>query len=113
MAGTGPAMTPDSPRLILLGRSVIEFRHIFPVDEIFDGSLQVIGTSVAVVDVIGMFPDIDAEDGDPFVNERVFAVWGLGRRDLPVRHRQPAPAGTELRRSSRDQVLRSLLDRAE
>ena len=62
MAGTGPAMTPASTILMLLGRALIKLGHIFPVDEIFDESLQVIGTSVAIVDVIGMLPDIDAED---------------------------------------------------
>ena len=34
-----------------------------PVDEVVDDGLQIVGTAVAVVDVVGVLPDIDAENG--------------------------------------------------
>jgi hypothetical protein len=37
--------------------------HIFPIDQVIDERLEVVGPSVAVIDIIGMLPDIAAENG--------------------------------------------------
>src|ERR1700693_1671246 len=69
---------------------------IFPVHQMIDERLQIIRTAVAVIDVIGMLPDIDAEDRCRAMHQRAFAVGRLGYFELAVLHRQPGPARTEL-----------------
>lgn len=69
---------------------------IVPVDKIFEKRLQVIRTAVAVVDVIGVLPDVATEDRGRAVNQRVLAVRRLGYLQLAVLDLQPAPAGAEL-----------------
>src|SRR3954447_22987602 len=58
--------------------------------------LQVIRTAVAIVDVVGMLPDIDAEDRGGAMHQRILAVGRLGDFELAVLYRQPSPAGAEL-----------------
>ena len=41
-----------------------EFAGALPVDDFPDGG-EVIGAAVLVLEVVGMFPDIDAENGLP------------------------------------------------
>ncbi|MCY1236267.1 hypothetical protein D9M72_489150 [compost metagenome] len=60
-----------------------------------------------------MFPDIDAEDRRSTVNERVFAVRGLGDLKLAVLDREPGPARTELAGAGSDEVGAELVVAAE
>src|SRR5258705_12206212 len=61
-----------------------------------DKRLQIVRTAIAVIDVIGVFPDVTAEDGGGAMHQRTFAIGCLGDFELAVLHRQPAPAGAEL-----------------
>src|SRR5829696_6238315 len=70
--------------------------NVFPVDQAIAESLQIVGTAVAIVDVVGVLPDVAAEDRRGAVDQRAFAVRGLGDFELAVLDRQPAPAGGEI-----------------
>src|SRR5258705_4666459 len=65
---------------------------ILPVHQMIDKRLQIIRAAIAIIDVIGMLPDVDAEDRRGAMHQRVFAVGGLGDFELAVLHRQPCPA---------------------
>ncbi|MNU08281.1 hypothetical protein D3C72_2542460 [compost metagenome] len=60
-----------------------------------------------------MFPHVDAEDGGCAVNQRVFAVRGLGDGELAVLDREPGPAGAELGGAGGDEVGLELVVAAE
>src|SRR5712671_2062501 len=57
---------------------------ILPVDEMIDERLQIIRTAVAIVDVVGVLPDVAAENRDGAVHQRVFAIRRLGDFELAV-----------------------------
>src|ERR1700681_5087963 len=94
----GSSMLPPSihwlsPKASGLREQLVD---IFPVDEIIDERLQIIRAAVAIIDVVGMLPDVDAEDRGRAMHQRVFAVRRLGDFELAVLHRQPSPARAEL-----------------
>ena len=84
-----------------------------PSSQILEESLEVVGTAVAIIDVVGMLPHIDAEDRLGAVHERVLAVRCLHDGDLAILDGKPGPAGTELADAGLDEILLELLDRAE
>ena len=51
--------------------------YIFPVDEIVEEVCQIVGTLVAEVDIVGMFPYITAQQGGLAKAERVDPVFCL------------------------------------
>src|SRR3954447_10893506 len=69
---------------------------ILPVHEMIDEGFQIIRTAVAIVDVVGVLPDVAAQDRDGAVHQRVLAVRRLGDFELAVLDLNPAPAGAEL-----------------
>src|SRR3546814_4482656 len=81
-------------------------RHEFPIDRILQYGLDIIGTSVAVIDVIGMLPHIQRQ-------ERLHAIirhWRVAivkRCDvqLAVLEDQPSPSAD--RKSTRLQIGRA------
>src|SRR3954452_24080323 len=85
-------------------RLVEQGLDVFPVDEVFHERLEIVGTAVAVVDVIGVLPDVAAQDRGGTVHQRIIAVRGLGDLELAVLDLEPAPAGAELANASRLEV---------
>jgi hypothetical protein len=94
------------PLCALLGGGV-EFGDAFPVDDVPDGG-EVVGAFVLVFEVVGVLPDVDAEDGfsgggagggeDGFGHDRVVLVGGGGDGEPPpfaVFDDEPGPAGAE------------------
>ncbi len=66
--------------------------YIFPVDEIVEEVCQIVGTLVAEVDIVGVFPYITAQQGGLAKAERVDPVFGLGHFQPAVTvFYQPAP----------------------
>src|SRR5438132_13232511 len=65
-----------------------------PVDDVIEG-VDVIGTPVLVVEVIGMFPDVDAEKGGSPLREGAVLVGGALDDQLPLVRRQPRPAASK------------------
>src|SRR6185369_17473508 len=51
---------------------------VFPVHEVLDERLQIVRTAIAIVDVVGVLPDVHAEDRGGAVHQRILAVRGLG-----------------------------------
>src|SRR5437867_9467067 len=86
---------------------------IVPVDQMIAERLQIVGTAVAVVDVVGVLPDVAAEDRRGAVDQRALAVRGLGDFELAVLDRQPAPAGAELADAGGGEIGLELLEPAE
>src|ERR1039458_2726546 len=86
---------------------------IFPIDQVVDERLQIVRAAVAIVDVIGMLPDVTAEDRRAAMDQRAFAVGCLGDFQLAVLHRQPAPARTELADAGGGEIGLELLEAAE
>src|SRR5690606_20807775 len=98
--------------LILIGKAsglFIQLFDEFPVDEIVDEGFEVFWTQVAIIDIVGVFPHVDAEDRRCAVNERVFAVRGLGDFELAVLDREPGPARTELADTGSDEIFTELV----
>src|SRR5690606_30972954 len=62
----------------LLRCGFVHFQDVVPVDQAVDEGFEILRTGVAVVDVVGVFPHVDAEDRRGAVNQRVLAVRGLG-----------------------------------
>src|SRR5258706_6958617 len=69
---------------------------ILPVHQVIDPRLQIIRPAIAIIDVVGVLPDVDAEDRGGAMNQRVLSVGRLGNLELAVLHRQPRPPRTEL-----------------
>src|SRR3954468_22661680 len=66
---------------------------VVPVHQMIDERLEVVGPAVAVVDVVGMLPDIDAENRRGAVHQRIFAVRGLGDFEFAILDGEPGPTG--------------------
>src|SRR6476620_2565912 len=66
-----------------------------------------------LVDVVGVLPDVAAENRRRAVNQRALAVRGLGDFELAVLDRQPAPAGAELTDAGGSEIGLELVEAAE
>src|SRR5690606_2335934 len=75
--------------------------------------LEIVGTAVAVIDVVGMLPHVAAEDRLRAVHEGVLAVRRLHDDELAVLHSEPRPTRTELADARLDEVFLELVDGAE
>src|SRR6266478_8477019 len=78
-----------------------------------DEGLQIVRTAVAIIDVVGMLPDVAAEDRGGAMNQRALAVRRLGDFELAVLDLQPAPAGAELADAGGGEIGLELLEPAE
>ena len=87
---------------------------MLPVDEIVEPGFEIFRPRVAVVDVIGVLPNIAAEQRPAAMNERVLAVRRLGHFELAVLvEGEPAPARAELTLAGLDEVLAEFVEAAE
>ena len=82
------------------GRFRVEFGDVVPVHDLPPG-VEVVGALVLVVEVVGVFPHVAAEDGRALdgggVHQRVVLVRGAGDGEFAVfTDDQPGPAGAEL-----------------
>src|SRR4029077_19646632 len=93
-----------------LGEQLVD---IVPVHEVLDERLEIIGTAVAIVDVVGVLPDVAAEDRGRAVHQRALAVRRLGDLELAALDREPAPARAELAHASGDEIGLELLKAAK
>src|SRR6202048_3904781 len=117
---TGPASgRPDDKLRIEPGMTELAsgFREqlvdILPVHQMIDKRLQIIRTAIAIIDVVGVLPDVDAEDRGGAMHQRAFAVRRLGDFELAVLHRQPGPARTELTDAGGGEIGLEFLQPAE
>src|SRR3954469_1039775 len=69
---------------------------LIPVHHVPPG-FQVVRTAVLVFQVIGVLPNVIAEDGKFAVRNRIVLVWSGGNLELPrLSADQPGPAAAEL-----------------
>src|SRR5690606_2555920 len=94
-------------------RLLIALEHVVPVDEVVDPRLQILRPGVAIVDVVGVLPNVDAENRRAAMHQRVFAVRRLHDFELAVLDRNPGPARAELRRAGVDEIGAKLVVAAE
>src|SRR5690554_3642569 len=71
-------------------------RDLFPIHQIVEERLDVVGAAVAIVDVVGMLPDVAAEQRLLVEAQRVHAVRRVGALQLAALFDEPAPAAAEL-----------------
>jgi hypothetical protein len=74
------------------GEAAVDF---VPVDDVPPGG-QIVGAAVLVLEIVGVLPDIVAEDGVEALGERRFLVGGGQNLELAAGEDQPAPARAEL-----------------
>src|SRR5580692_9856405 len=70
----GPASKRAWPRRRLFRRRFVHLGDVVPVDETLEERLEVIGAPVAIVDVVGVLPDVAAEDRGAAVHQWILAV---------------------------------------
>src|SRR5271170_5200025 len=68
---------------------------LVPVDGVPPGG-EVVGALVLVLEVVGVLPDVVAEDGVEALGEGVVLVGGGEDGELAALEDEPAPAGAEL-----------------
>src|SRR6185503_6960586 len=98
---------------MLLGRRREHFFDMLPVHQVIKKSLEIVGPTIAIVDVIGVLPHIAAENGGAAMYQRVLAVRRFHDGKLAVFHRDPAPAGAELSDAGLREVRLHFFDAAE
>src|ERR1039458_3322273 len=91
----------------------IQLGDVFPIHEVIDNGLEIVGPTIAIVDVVGVLPYVHAKYRVTAMHERVLAVSGLGHNDIAIHDREPSPARTELRHASLNEIHLGLFDRAE
>jgi hypothetical protein len=75
-------------------RSPRSEKYGIPVDHIIKSG-DVIGAAVLVVEVIGMFPHVDAEDGSETIRERRVLIGGGDNSESTALFDEPSPTGAE------------------
>ena len=67
---------------VVVSGLLVELQDVVPVDQVVDEGFQVFRPRIAVIDVIGMFPHVDAEDRGGTVDQRILAVGRLRYGEL-------------------------------
>src|SRR6478735_6406479 len=93
-ADRGPRRGPDHGGAAGSGGQVLVDE--VPVDEVVEDDVDELRSSVAVVDVVGVLPDVDRPERLLTVLEGKVGVGRLGHLELAAVVDQPSPAGAEL-----------------
>ena len=76
--------------------SILEiFGNKFPVDDSIE-VLEVGGSGIAVINVIGVFPNIHGEERDVVVGEWVASIGGIEDGNFVILLGEPGPSWTEI-----------------
>jgi len=86
-------------------RRFVPFGDVVPINQVIEEHFEVVRPSVAIIDIVGMFPYVAAQDGLGAMDQRVLSVRLLHNDDLAILDREPAPARAELGDASLGQVL--------
>ena len=100
--------------VVVAGGSREVFFSELPVDGTPEG-INVRGTVVLVVDVVGVFPDVTGEDGLDLFSQRVASVVGLHNLQLAGVGvlDEPGPTGAEVADGGGGEFLLELFERSE
>src|SRR6478752_350794 len=97
----------------LFCRRGVTLGDIVPIDQVLNEGLQIVRPAIAIIDVIGVLPDIDAEDRSGAMDEWAFAIGRLHHGHLAVLDRKPGPARSELRHAGLDEIFLHLVERTD
>jgi hypothetical protein len=67
-----------------------------PVDELVDHRGQIIRAAVLIIEIIGVFPDVQRQKGLEAVSDRRIGIGRFDNLQLPVVEYEPGPAAAEL-----------------
>src|SRR6476659_5532591 len=95
---TSPSPGGEGERAVRVEASRLaeQLVDVIPVHEVFQERLEIVRAAVAVVDVVGVLPDVAAENRRGAMHQRILTVRRLGDFELAALDLQPAPAGAEL-----------------
>jgi len=86
----------DAQSEFKIGFSLLEIlRNKVPVDNSIE-VLQVSGSGIAVVNVVGVFPDINSQKREVVVGKWVAGIWGIKNSDLIILFGKPGPSWAEI-----------------
>ena len=68
----------------LLARCVVHFSDVIPIHEMVEKCLEIVRSPISIVNVIGMLPNVAAEDRRCPVHEGVLTVGRLADDQLAV-----------------------------
>src|SRR5262249_44963818 len=89
--------------------SLVHLLDVFPVYQMIEKRLDVIRPPVAVVDIVGVLPNIAAQNRFGAVHQRVLAIRRFSHSNLAVLDGQPSPSGSELSDASGNELLLHLV----
>ena len=97
-ATAGSAAAAFFPAAVAVARFTVEATlHEVPIDELVKESLDVAGASVAIIDVVGVFPNVDNHQGLQMFRQRRAGVGSRIDFKLTVKAlHEPRPTGTEV-----------------
>src|SRR5687768_10777599 len=70
--------------------------HLGPIDHVPPGG-EVVGSAILILEIVGVLPDIHAEDGLLAVHQRVVLIGRADDLEFPAVVDQPRPAAAEAR----------------
>ena len=97
-ATAGSAAAAFFPAAVAVARFTVEAAlHEVPIDELVKEGLDVAGASVAIIDVVGVFPNVDNHQGLQMFRQRRAGVGSRIDFKLTVKAlHEPRPTGTEV-----------------
>jgi hypothetical protein len=57
--------------------SIKHLGHVLPIDQMVHESLEVVGAPIAVIDIVGVLPNVTTKDRPAVVHQRILAVRRL------------------------------------
>src|SRR5438876_8794895 len=95
MAGLAPVMFHWNDDLLTTAGTCVATGNLIPVDHVPPG-IEVLGTAVLVLEIVGVFPDIIAHDREQSIRQRAVLVSrGHNREFAALVKDQPCPARTK------------------
>ena len=79
-----------------------------PVDKPIE-VLQVSGSGIAIVNVVGMFPDINSQKRDVVVGKWVAGIWGIENGDFIILFGKPGPSWAEISNGLSWEIFKELV----
>src|SRR5260221_8598343 len=76
-----------------------------PVDQMLDDRVGVVGTTILVVEIVGMLPHVDREQRGLPIDKRCVGVCGPGHLECIAVEHQPGPAAAKLPDGSGAELL--------
>src|SRR5215510_1936162 len=86
---------------------------MLPVHQMVEKCLEIIGSPIAVINIVGVLPNVAPKNWHCSVHEGIFTVWCFADDQLAVFQGEPGPAGAELSHARLREVFLHLGEAAE